>query len=200
MPVLLQQRDQEVDGHLDVDKQLLLRHFDVTDGDSQAKNLLKLELDLGLDVVDLVLERLVVSGERRELTGLVQTRTKETRNLLNHRLRRQEVLVLLRELLDELLVLVELLQRLDVHRVDAVPGRLFAVLGVAQDAHLELRARNHRQRDGAVETLILLRIIVLQTNLKFNRLHELARLLLGLFQEERDAFLEGIGVELAARA
>jgi len=71
MTVLLDERVQEVDGHLDVDKQLLLRHFDVTDGDSQAKNLLKLELDLGLDVVDLVLERLVVSGERTRTRPVV---------------------------------------------------------------------------------------------------------------------------------
>ena len=50
--------------------------------------------------------RLVVGGERRKLTGLVQTRAQETRNLLNDGLGREEVLVLLRELLDELLVLL----------------------------------------------------------------------------------------------
>jgi len=197
LPVLLQQGHQEVDRRLDVDEQLLFGHFNVTDGDSHAKNLLKLELDLGLDVVDLVLERLVVGGERRELASLVQTRAQETRNLLNDRLGREEVLVLLRELLDELLVLVELLQGFDVHGVDAVTRRFFAVLGVAEDAHLELRARNRRQLDGTVETLILLRIIVLQTNLKFNGLDKLARLLLGLFQAKGHALLEGIGVELA---
>ena len=200
LPVLLQQGHQEVDSRLDVDEQLLFGHFNVTDGDSHAKNLLKLELDLGLDVVDLVLERLVVGGERRELAGLVQTRAQETRNLLNDGLGGKEVLVLLRELLDELLVLVELLQGFDVHGVDAVTSRFFAVLGVTEDAHLELRARNSRQLDGTVETLILLRIIVLQTNLKFNGLDKLARLLLGLFQAKGHALLEGIGVELAARA
>ena len=172
----------------------------MANGDGQAKNLLKLELDLGLDVVDLVLERLVVGGERRELTGLVQTRTQETRNLLNDGLGGEEVLVLLRELLDELLVLVELLERFDVHGVNAVAGGFFAVLGVAKDAHLKLRARDGRQLHGTVETLILLRVIVLETDLEFNSLDKLARLFLRLFEDVSHALLEGIGAKLAARA
>ena len=77
------------------------------------------------------------------------------------------------------LFLLSFFKASDVHGVDAVTRRLFAVLGVAEDAHLELRARNRRQLDGTVETLILLWIIVLQTDLKFNGLDKLARLLLG---------------------
>ena len=200
LPVLLQQGNQEVNARLDVDEQFLFVHFNVTNGDGQAKHLLKLELDLGAHVVDLVFERFVVRGQGGELTRLVQTRTQETRNLLNHRLGSQENLVLLRQLLNQLLVLVQLLQRFDVHRVDAVTRRFFAVLGVTQDANLQLRARDRRELHRTVETLIFLRILVLQTNLKFNRFHKLARLLLGFLQQEAHALLEGISVELTARA
>ena len=53
LPVLLQQGDEEVDAHLGVDVQLLVRHADVADGNTQAQHLLQLELDRRLDVVDL---------------------------------------------------------------------------------------------------------------------------------------------------
>jgi hypothetical protein len=45
LPVLLQERHEEVDGHLRVDEQLALGHLDVADGDGEAENLLQLELD-----------------------------------------------------------------------------------------------------------------------------------------------------------
>ena len=197
LPVLLQKRNQEVDRHLDVDEQLLLRHLNVANSNGQAENLLELELDLGLDIVDLALEGLVVRGERRELTGLVQTRTQETRNLLNNRLGREELLVLLRELLDELLVLVELLERLDVHVVDANADGFFAVLGVAEHADLELRAGDVGERHGAVETLVLLGIVVLEADLELDGLGELTGLLLGLGEDVRDAVGDLVGGELA---
>ena len=53
LPILLEQRDQEVDGHLGVDIQLLVLHADIADGDSQAQHLLQLELDAGLDLINL---------------------------------------------------------------------------------------------------------------------------------------------------
>lgn len=45
LPVLLQQRDQEVDGQHDVSQSLIISHVNVTDGNTQAQNLLQLELD-----------------------------------------------------------------------------------------------------------------------------------------------------------
>jgi len=44
LPVLLQQRDEEVDGHLRVDEDLALGHLDVADGHGEAQHLLQLEL------------------------------------------------------------------------------------------------------------------------------------------------------------
>jgi hypothetical protein len=72
------------------------------------------------------------------------------------------------------------------------------VLGVAEHAELELRAGDHGQGDRAVETLVLLGIVLLQANLKLDRLGELAGLLLRLLEDEGDAIAQGIGGELAA--
>ena len=54
LPVLLEQRDEEVDGHRRVLDDLLLGHADVADGDTHAQHLLELELDGGTDILDLV--------------------------------------------------------------------------------------------------------------------------------------------------
>ena len=53
------------------------------------------------------------SNIRRNALTLGETGTKETRDLLDESLRREESVVLLGELLDKLLVLVELLQVVD---------------------------------------------------------------------------------------
>ena len=66
------------------------------------------------------------------------------------------------ELLDQLLVLVELLEALNVHRLDVGLLGLVDVLGITQDAHLHARARHMWKLDRAVETLVLLGIVVLQ--------------------------------------
>ena len=53
LPVLLQKRHQKVDAHLDVDVQLLVSHGNIAHSHSHAQHLLQLELDGGLDLVDL---------------------------------------------------------------------------------------------------------------------------------------------------
>jgi hypothetical protein len=53
LPALLQKRHQVVDGQHNVGNKLLLGHLDVADGDTHAEHLLELELDGGLDLVDL---------------------------------------------------------------------------------------------------------------------------------------------------
>ena len=69
LPALLQERDEVVDGQHDIGDQLVLSHTNVADGDTQAQNLLQLELDSRLDVVDLGLEIFVVGDRSREFTG-----------------------------------------------------------------------------------------------------------------------------------
>ena len=52
----------------------------------------------------------------------------------------------------------------------------------SQNADLEQRSRNVPQLDGAAETLISLRIVVLETDLQFNSFQEVSLLLGGLFE------------------
>ena len=200
LPVLLEEGDEEVDGGLGVDEDLLLGLLDVADGDGEAEHLLELELDLRADGVDLVLERLVVRAQRGELARLVEAGAEETGDLLDHGLGREEVVVLLGELLDQLLVLVELLESLDVHVVDAHADGFLAVLGVTEHAELELRAGDGGEGHGAVETLVLLGIVVLEANLELDGLGELTGLGLGLLEDEGDAVADGVGGELAVES
>lgn len=69
LPALLEQGDEVVDGEHEVGNKLLLGHIDVADSDTKAQHLLELELDGGLDVVDLVLHVLGVGDGGRELAG-----------------------------------------------------------------------------------------------------------------------------------
>lgn len=72
--------------------------MNVADGNTEAEDLLELELDRALDLVDLLLEVLTMRDGRRELAGLGQTRAQQTRDLLDEGIRGQEGVVLLGEL------------------------------------------------------------------------------------------------------
>lgn len=148
LPVLLQQRHQEVDRQVDVLGQLVGLHANVADGDGQAEHLLHLELDGRLNLLDLANHRLLMRQQGRELAGLVQARAKQTRNLLDQRLRGQEGIIGLGQLLHQLLVLVQLLQSLGIHEVDVVGLGFVAMLLIAKDAHLHLGTRNVLQPAG----------------------------------------------------
>jgi hypothetical protein len=106
LPALLQQGHEVVDSQHDVTDQLILSHADIADGDTHAENLLKLELDCGLDIGDLVGEILSVGDWGWEFASLGETGSEETRNLLDEGVGRDEGIVLACELLDQLLVLV----------------------------------------------------------------------------------------------
>ena len=62
--------------------QVVLGHADVADGHGQAKDLLHLELDGGLDVVDLAVQVVTVGDEGRELAGPVQSRPEDPGNII----------------------------------------------------------------------------------------------------------------------
>ena len=162
LPVLLEQRHEEIHGHLRIDEEFLLGHVHVAYGDSHAQHLFQLELHTRLHLLYLGGEVLVMRGERWELASLVEAWAEQSRDHLDDGIGCEEVVVLLREFLHQFLVLVQLLQRLDLHRVDAHATSLITVLCVTQHAHLELGSRNIRQLHCAVETLVLLRIIVFQ--------------------------------------
>jgi hypothetical protein len=94
LPALLEEGNQKVDGQNNVRAELLLVHADVTDGNTEAENLLKLELNGGLELNDLGLEILLITDGGGEHTHLVKLGTKETRDLTDEGLRRQETIVL----------------------------------------------------------------------------------------------------------
>ena len=115
---------------------------------------------------------------------LGKTGTQETRDLLDERVGRNEGVVLARKLLDELLVLVELLQVVRRHGIDTkVLGTIDIVL-VTENADGHARTGDGGQLDGSGETLVALGVIVLEADLKFDGLEEVALLLLvGVLEE-----------------
>jgi len=177
LPVLLEERDQEVDREHGVGENVLGAHLDVSDGDTEAENLLKLELDGGSDFGDLVSEVLRVGDGGRELSGLGETGTEETRDLLDENLGSKESVVLLGELLDELLVLVELLQVLDRHVLELDKLGTIDVGSISENADGHARAGDVRKLDGSRETLVTLRVVVLETDLELDGLDEVTLLL-----------------------
>ena len=120
LPALLEEGDEVVDGEHQVGNNSLLLHVDVADSDTKAENLLKLELNGGLDVGDLGGHVLSVGDGSGELSGLGQTGTEQTGNLLDQSLGSKEGIVLASKLLDELLVLVELLEVINGHSIELV--------------------------------------------------------------------------------
>merc|ERR1711934_1067286 len=98
----------------------------------------------------------------------------------------------LHELLHFLLVLVECLEGLDIHARDASSLGGVDVLGITKDAARETRARNVWQLDGAGETLVLLRVVVLKNHLELDGLRELALLLCRRCHDGFDGLLESL--------
>lgn len=196
--MLLEEGNQEVDGHHDVGEELILGHLDVADSDTQAENLLKLELDGGTDLVSLVTDVIGVGDGGGELTGLVETRSQKTGNLLDQGLGSEESIVLLGELLDLLLVLVELLEVINGLELHADLLGLVAVKSITENADGHLGAGDVGEADGARETLVTLGIVVLQSNLEFDSLDEVTLLLLGLELDLANALTDGRNLNFAA--
>lgn len=69
LPLLLQQRDQEIDRQHDVRHDLVLLHVDVTDGDSQTQDLSELKFDGRSDFVDFLGKIVTVRNGSGELSG-----------------------------------------------------------------------------------------------------------------------------------
>lgn len=69
LPALLEQGNEVVDGQHDVSNKLVLGHANVADGNTEAKNLLKLELDGGPDIGNLGGQVFTVGDGGREFTS-----------------------------------------------------------------------------------------------------------------------------------
>lgn len=73
------------------------------------------------------------------------------------------------------------------------------MLRIAKHADLHHWARDVGQLNGAAETLVLLRIIVLQSNLELDGLCKIPVLLPSLRNDLGDCVLEGLGLHLTAK-
>ena len=118
-----------------------------------------------------------MAAPSRKLT-LGKTWTQKTWDLLDEGVGCDECIVLAGELLDELLVLVQLLQVLGAHGIDTVVFGAVDVVLVSEHADGHVRARDLGQLDGAAETLVTLRVIVLEADLEFDGLEEVSLLLI----------------------
>lgn len=170
VPSLLEEGSEEVDTHADVLSEFLLGHLLVADGDGEAGDLLELELDGGAGVVDLGSQVFVVSNDLGEHTDSVKNGSEDGGDLLDEGVRSEEHGVLLGPLLDELLVLVEGLEEIEVNGVnlDVLGLNDVEMLGVSDEADLEAGSGDVGEADGSSETLILLGVVVLEADLKFN--------------------------------
>lgn len=191
LPLLLQEGSKEVSSKLGVDLDLFGIHLDVSDSDVQAHDLLHLELDGGLDLINLFLHVIATGKQGGEFTSLGQTRTQKTRDLLDHIIRSHEEIVFLGKLLDEFLVLVELLQIFHTHVIDADTVRLFTMGGISENAALEIGTRDGRELESTRETLVTDRIVVLQGDLNLYSLGKVTLLALLVFAIEIDVLTRG---------
>ena len=103
------------------------------------------------------------------------------------------------ELLDELLVLVESLERLNVTKVNAVLLGLITVDLVTKNADLQARLARIRETESARETLVALGVVVLKTDLQLNSLDEATLLGLGgVLEHLTDGLAKSGLIKLAA--
>lgn len=86
---------------------------------------------------------------RGELSGLGETGAEETWDLLDEGVGRDEGVVLAGELLDKLLVLVELLQVVGGHSVDAVVLSTIDIVLVTKNADGHTGTRDRGELDGS---------------------------------------------------
>lgn len=157
------------------------------------EDLLHLELAGVLDLGDLLREGSIVRDGRRELTHLAELRTRDTRDLTNERVRRDEGVIFLGPLLDDLLVLLEGLQTFDVNEGHGLLLTLVDVLLIGNDHDADLGLARVGEDDGTTETLITGRIVVLETNLELDGLQEIALLgFEGVLEEGIDLLGESI--------
>lgn len=168
LPVLLQQGHQKVDRHHGVGGQLILGHGDVANGNTQTQDLLQLEFDGSTDFLHFGLQVVAVADGGGELASLVQTRTQKSGNLLDDRVRGQEGIKLGSQLFDLLLALVQLFQVFNALKGQTSSLGLITVLLVTQNAHGQAGLGGVGQADGTRETLVTLRVVVLETDLQLD--------------------------------
>jgi hypothetical protein len=179
VPSLLEHGDEEVEGHHDVGLELFVVHVSLTDGASHTGDLSELELNGSSGVVDGGDKGLGLGDNGGEHLDSVKDGSDDNGDSLQTGVGSEEEIELLGPLLDELLVLVELLELIkggdgEVTKVVHVLNGLDSVLLIGDEANLEVGSGVVGKSDGTDETLILLGIVILKTELELDGLDELA--------------------------
>jgi len=130
-----------------------------------------------------------------ELTGTVEGRAVQLGDLTKHSLASKEAVVLLAELLHGLLLTADGLKTVDSHARKAELLGLIKVDLITKDANLDVLLARIGQTDNTAETLVLLDIPVLQTNLKLDGLSEVT--LATLSEDGVDSALKSLGANFA---
>lgn len=93
-------------------------------------------------------------------------------------------------LLDGFLFLVESLEGVKINNIDVEVELLgfFLMLGIGDEADSKLGSGDVRKSDGTGKSLILLGIVVLETDLHFDGFHELS--LLSVLEDGGDGFCD----------
>jgi len=136
-----------------------------------------------------------VLDDGRELTGTVESRTVQLGDLTKNSLRSKEAVVLLAELLHGLLVTADSLKTINTKARKVELLGLIKVDLITKDANLDALLARVGQTDDTAETLILLDIPVLETDLKLDGLDEVTLAALG--EDGVDSVLESSGTDLA---
>jgi len=181
VPSLLEHGDQEVEGHHDVLLELFVGEVSSADGATHAGDLSELELNGSSGVVDGGGKRLGLGDDGGEHLDSVEDGSNNNGDSLQDGIGSEEEIELLGPLLDEFLVLVELLElvkrgEVEVTESGEILGGFNSMLLIGDEANLEVGSGRVGESDGSDETLILLGIVVLKTDLEFNGLDELALL------------------------
>mmetsp|Transcript_74607 Transcript_74607/g.103696 ORF Transcript_74607/g.103696 Transcript_74607/m.103696 type:complete len:208 (-) Transcript_74607:32-655(-) len=195
--MLLKHGYQKVNSNNNVGSYLFLSEAEVSYGYGEAHNLLELELDRRAKFLHLGSKIYVLIQNGRELTGLVKTWTQKTRNLTDEGGRSNKSIVLLGQSLDLLLVLLESLHLFNSHPRKTQSLCLIAIDLVTQNTYAKLALALVGEYNGTGETLILGRIVVLQTDLKLNGLLEVTLLLSGQLEDDGDGLSHNFVVKFA---
>jgi len=136
-----------------------------------------------------------VLDDGRELTGTVESRTVQLGDLTKNSLGSKEAVVLLGELLQRLLVTTDGLKTVNTHAGKTELLGFIKVDLVTKDANLDVLLARVGQTDDTAETLVLLDIPVLETNLELDGLNEVT--LAALSKDGVDSVLESSSADLA---
>jgi len=101
------------------------------------------------------------------------------------------------QLLHELLVLVQLLEVGNAHAGDGVGLGIIAVLIGTENAYGVALTGDEGQLDGTSEALLLNRVEVLQTDLQFDGLNELALLFGGTLDDGSQGLIDDVARDFA---